>query len=138
MWLKKYEIVSVVADPTPNMAVYTLRYFNEKGGTVDRVERTGDPSTLNQLAMRNIADLERIDAINTAISTPPLGEVDLTPVPLTPEQIHERELIQKKNELSQASTDLKLGVITDAEYQTILAEYKTLVSEGGDVISIGV
>lgn len=128
MWLQKYEIVNVQGDSTPTMANYTLKYFNDDGRTTERTERTGEPSSLSGLAKRNINDLERIDKVNTDIANPPLGEVNLTPPPLTPEQAHEQEVAKKKNELNQAAIDLKLGVITQEQYDIILVEYKDLIS----------
>lgn len=55
----------------------------------------------------------------------PIGDVNLTP---TQEELDKKAIEAKYIELLQAEKNLALKVITQQEYDTILAEYKTLIT----------
>lgn len=127
MWNKKYEVLVIEADSQPNVAVYTMRYSHTDGRTVTKVERVSEPNLLRKIAIDSINELERIDSINELIARPILGEVDLNPKPLTPDEIKSQEIETSKRELEKSSIDLKLGVIKQEEYDNVLAGYRTLL-----------
>ena len=66
------------------------------------------------------------------LTPPSVGTVKLEddPAPtLTPEQIKEQTIAIKKQELEQSFNDLQKKLITEAEYDLKVVEFKTLLSE---------
>lgn len=128
MW--SVNIESIIADATPGVAQVTYVYSNDDGSnrTKTIVERISDPTSLNQIAIYGINELNRVDAIAALITNPPLGVIDLSQPQPTQEQLDQQTYNQQRQDLIQAQQDLSLGLITQDDFnaqQAIVVTAKT-------------
>ena len=85
-----------------------------------------DPNSVKRLVANQINQYEAIDAF---IANPPLGPVDVTPEPAPPlptdTDLAKQDYAAKRAALVQAKSDLSLGLIDQAVYDSLLQDTLT-------------
>lgn len=120
------KIISITADQTPGVAQVTFVYSNGVDEDKKITERVSDPNTYKSIAANAINELNRLENVKSFIENPPIGVIDFSVPQPTDEQIALQNYNSKKQQLITAKQDLDLELLSQQDYDNLLAEVKKL------------
>ncbi len=126
MWKAKINSIERTVDGGKeiSMANVEYEYFHDDGRSKIVVERISEPTSINQIAMNAIKELERVDAVADLINNPIIGEIEFTRE-LTPEEQSQLEEQNKRAKLIGLKNDFDIKLIDQTEYEAKVLTVKT-------------
>jgi hypothetical protein len=135
------KIIDVKADKDhPEISVVTFQFFKdsvpfgdpdiERGFTQDQADEYAKEKCKKLKADddKKLSDQAQLDGMASFIASPRLGDVDVSDPAPTDEELAEQALQEKKMKLIEAKQYLDVGLIAQAEFDTVQAEALTAKS----------
>lgn len=124
-WTKKTTEITPIDKTTFSFTVEF--YKDDKLFDTYTEPRVSDASSIDMLIFNRYNQIQKIDSLNVQVDTDPVPiPVIAGPPPPTQHELDVLEYARQKAKVASAADDLALKIITQGEYDAILAAFKAL------------